>query len=423
MEVYAAASSVNWERLKRNYKATHERIRGLSALRKMVGLPKEADITPVQWRAIESRLKAIEHQLTEELKHSAHAHLRDWGKDGKAARCLQHHIGQTEVALTQAYSFFDTFLDVLTQRHMPEIGRLLKGCDVLALDAIRRNHPALSVVEPPLVSVNRGFGASIAREGVRMPGGNTNPLGLIEIPYTRLMEKYNLTSILHEAGHEVMVRLGVKETLPAMIRAALLRRSASKDIQDYFALWMSEIGPDFWTFLCSGIAAAGGIREILVLPPSMMYRISWTDPHPPAWLRVLLNFEWCRQVWGEGIWDDWEREWLALYPLSLAPPESRKLLDEGRRTLPTVAQALLRTRFRTLGGKPMAGLFDLAIIHPLTLKRRIKANGADLSGLRPGAQLGVFRMMKEEGMASVQLDQIMKRWLEKLATRAPIHKI
>lgn len=407
-----AVTSVSWNNLRRSYQSALKRIRGLSDLRQMVGLPPEADISPTQWLSIEGRLKTIEHRLEEELKHAARAHLRDWGKDLKGARCLQHHISQTEVALTQAYSFFDTFQDVLTQRHMPVIGRLLRGCDILALDAVRRDHPALSVVEPPLVSLNRGFGASIAREGVKMPGGSTNPLGLIEIPYTRLMDKYNLTSILHEAGHEVMVRLGLKATLPAMIKAALSKRGASKEIQEYYALWMSEIGPDFWTFLCSGIAAAGGIREILVLPPSMMYRISWTDPHPPAWLRVLLNFEWCRQTWGAGMWDEWEREWLALYPLSLAPPESQKLLKEGYQMLPAVARALLQTRFKTLGGKPLTSLFDLASIHPESLKRRIKPDGVDLKGLRPSAQLGVFRMMREQGTLPIAaLDVLMGKWL------------
>ena len=248
-----------------------------------------------------------------------------------------------------------------------------------------------------------------------MPGGNLNPMALIEIPYTRLMEKCNLTSILHEAGHEVMVRLGLREILPVMVRAALKRQSAPKEVQEYFALWMSEIGPDFWTFLCSGIAAAGGIREILTLPPAMMYRVSWTDPHPPPWLRVLLNFEWCRQTWGTGIWDDWEREWLALYPLKLAPPAARKLLKEGQSVLPIVARALLQTRFKTLGGRAIAGLFNLNVLSPHHLQRRIVGGKVDLRGLRPCEHLGVFRWLKEKiRPAPERMDRMMADWLQKL---------
>lgn len=399
-----------------SYESALGRIRGLSQLRQTVGLPPELDIGERQWQAVESRLRAAEARLLEGLRGAARVHLRTAPRDVAAARRLQHHIGVTEVALTQAYAFFDTYLDVLTQRHMPELGPLLRGCDVLALDAIRRPHPALALVEPPLVSVNRGFGASVVREGVRLPGDNPNPLALIEIPYTRLREKCNLTSILHEAGHEVMVRLGLKEALPAMIDAALSRRHASKELRQYFALWMSEIGPDFWTFLCSGIAAPGGIREILTLPPAMMYRVSPADPHPPAWLRVLLNFEWCRQVWGVGMWDGWEREWLVLYPLNLAPQESRTLLQEGRRLLPAVAHALLHARFRVLGGKPLAALFDLTALAPARLERRLPAGRADLRGLRPTAHLAAFRLLKEKNLLSrPALDRVMSAWLRRIS--------
>jgi hypothetical protein len=401
--------------LRSNYNAALLRIRGLSKLRAMAGLPSSADITPRQWQSIENRLKVAEMQLAEDLRHVAGAHLRSAAHDLHAARCLQHHIGQTDMALAQAYAFFDTYLDVLTQRHMPEIGPLLRGCDILALDAIRRPHPALSMVEPPLVAFNRGASASILREGVQMPGRNPNPLALIEIPYTRLMEKYNLTSILHEAGHEVMVRLGLREVFPVMVQAALKRQSASKEVQEYYALWMSEIGPDFWTFLCSGIAAAGGVREILTLPPAMMYRVSWTDSHPPPWLRVLLNFEWCRQTWGTGIWDDWEREWLALYPLKLAPPAARRLLKEGQSMLPVVARALLQTRFRTLGGQALTSLFNLNKISPHHLQRRIVGGKVDLRGLRPCEHLGVFRWLKENiRPAPEKMERMMADWLQQL---------
>lgn len=398
-----------------NYEAAIQRISGLSRLRQMVGLRPDSDITHRQWLAIESRLKFAEIQLIEELKSAGRRYLPHANKNIHAARYIQHHIGQMEVSLTRAYSFFDNYLDVLTQRHMPELGPLLQGCDVLALDAVLKHHPALNIIEPPLVSVNRGFGASVARQDIRMPGGNSNPLALIEIPYTRLLEKYNLTSIIHESGHEVMVRLGLIETLPIMVRSGLRQQGASKDLQEYFALWMSEIGPDLWTFLCSGIAAAGGIREILSLPPSLMYRISWTDPHPPAWLRVLLNFEWCRQIWGSGIWDDWEKEWLAIYPLSLAPQESLMLMEEGQKMLNTVARSLLFTRFKTLTGKSISSLFDLQSLAPAILESRIVKGRIDLRGLRPCAQLAVFRLMKAKNSLSPEkLDKIMGDWLKRL---------
>jgi hypothetical protein len=112
-------------------------------------------------------------------------------------------------------------------------------------------------------------------------------------------------------------------------------------LADLFALWSSEIGPDFWTFCAAGSAQAAGIREILALPPAQVLRVSWTDVHPPPYLRFLLSLEWPRQVWGRGPWDEWEQEWLELYPVESARPNVRSVLENGRKWLPTISHALL----------------------------------------------------------------------------------
>jgi hypothetical protein len=127
---------------------------------------------------------------------------------------------------------------------------------------------------------------------------------LIQIPYSRLESKYDLTSIIHETGHEAIVRLDLVSMIPKALRLALQRVGAPKLLQDLFSLWSSEIGPDFWTFCNTGIAQSTSIREILSLPPRHVFNFSWTYPHPPPYLRVLPSFEWCRQLWGKGTWDD-----------------------------------------------------------------------------------------------------------------------
>ncbi|MBL7798435.1 MAG: hypothetical protein JNJ90_18210 [Saprospiraceae bacterium] len=331
---------------------------------------------------------------------------------------LQAELGDVELQLTKTFAFFDTYADILSQRLMPGLGRLLAGCDALALDAMRRHHPALDLVEPPLVYCDRGYGASIARQDVRLPDGTPNPMPMIQIPYTRILEKWNLTSVLHEAGHEVMVRLGMVDMWPRIAQAALARQGASAEVQHLFGMWMSEIGPDFWTFGCSGIAAPGGIRELLVLPPAMMLRISETDPHPTPYLRVLINFEWCRQVWGFGLWDQWEQEWLALYPLEDLPEKQRRTLLACRQHLPTLCRAMLQTRLQVLSGKPMTSLFDLNTLHPVHLRRLAldaRKGRLNLSGLRPTAHLAVFRLVKELNILSPErLDAVMAQWLKQL---------
>jgi hypothetical protein len=356
------------------------------------------------------------------LKRAADQYLGH-ANDVRVARSLNAVLGEIELELSRTYTFFDTYMDVLSQRSMADLGPVLAGCDVLAWEAINRDHPALRLTEAPLVFCDRGFGASIIRESVTLPDGTANPIPLIQIPYSRLKEKCNLTSILHEAGHQALARLGLVRVLPEVLRSALARAGASGSLRDLFALWSSEIGPDFWTFCASGMAGPAGIREILALPPSHAFRVSWTDPHPPPYLRVLLSFAWCRFQWGLGPWDSWERQWTALYPVDSVGGRAREVLKEGATRLPVVARTLLTTRFRTLNGRTIPQLFDLAGVAPFVLDRvaaGARSGTLELTGLSPGAQLAVFRVIKEQGLHSEErLDRVMTEWLTRLGRRRP----
>ncbi|HZK04761.1 MAG TPA: hypothetical protein VFC82_02820 [Actinomycetaceae bacterium] len=394
------------------------RVDELGSLRSLVQLPAERDISRRQWSVIESQLAVIEARLLARLKRVGRTYLPT-AHEPQAAVALNALLGELELELARAYTFFDTYMDILTQRHPPLLGRLLAGCDVLAWDAINREHPALAIVEPPLVFCDRGFGAATIRESVKLPDGSPNPMPIIQIPYSRLKEKYNLTSVIHEVGHEMMVRLGLVRTLPEALRVALARSGASRTLQDYFALWSSEIGPDFWGFCASGVAAAGGIKEILALPPSNVFRVTWTDPHPPPYLRVLLVFEWCRRTWGADPVDTWQEEWREYYPLSGAPPEVRGLLRESVSCIPAVTDALFQTRFRVLNGRKIPDLFSLDLLAPARLRpiaAQAESGAMDLRGLRPSAQLAVFRLVKEGGrLPEEKLDRLMTSWLLNLA--------
>jgi len=251
------------------------------------------------------------------------------------------------------------------------------------------------------------------REGISFPGRGRNPLPLIEIPYSRLKEKANLTSILHEAGHEAMVRLGLVQALPAALREVL--RGAPAHVRDLYALWSSEVGPDFWAFCACGLAETATLKEIVALPPGMALAISPADPHPTPLIRVLLSCEWCRQLWGAGIWDRWEHEWRGFYPTDLAPPETRKMLRDCLQYVPLVARAMLGIRFRILGGRSISELFDLEGMHPATLTRIARNFPRGISRLKPPAQLSVFRLMKEtRRLGDEALDRIMTKWLLKI---------
>jgi len=406
------------------YWAANRKVKLLTSLRATVALGPDADILPSQWAAIESPLAAAAARLSALLEGAGERYLSRL-HDSRACQAFNAFLGKLEVALSRSLSFFDTFVDILSQRHLPEAGVLLRGCDVLAFDSLNQDHPALAALERPLVYLDRGFGASTLRQGVTLSGRERNPLQTIQVPYTKLCEKYNLTSVLHEAGHAALARLGLTTALPNAIGEALVREGAPRPLPHLFRLWSREIGPDFWVFCNCGAAEAWSARDILSLDPARVLNVSTSDPHPPPYLRVLLGFEWCRQQWGRGEWDDWADEWTALYPLDEATPRDRRILTEGARLLPVVARTLLRTGFTELNQKPIVSLFHLGAISPTRIDRRIREATAtgilDLSGLSPCGQLAVFNAIRARGaLSATALDRLMTRWLRLLAERARV---
>lgn len=374
------------------------------------------DITQRQWAVIEPQLVASSARLSARLRRAGES-LLPMARDRAPARELNGALGQIELDMSRAFTFFDTYMDVLTQRHAPVLGAVLAGCDVLALEAMRRDHPALAIIEPPLVYCERGVGAAIARESVPFPDGSMNPMPLIQIPYARLSEKYNLTSLLHEAGHQALVRLQLVGPLAKRVEGALRSVGATKTTAQLYAHWMSEIGPDFWAFGLTGVAEAAAVCELFAMPSAHALRIAAGDPHPPPYLRALLCFDWCRRAWGRGPWDDWERDWLDAYPLGSVPPETRRILTEARRYVPVVGQVLFDGRFRALGGRRLLDLLDLPAVAPARLEQIAGAaiGRIELKGLTPCAQLAAFRMIRVwRRVSEPRLDELMTEWLVKL---------
>jgi hypothetical protein len=397
-----------------------------SGLRSLIGIPPQSDLTEQQWSALESALQDERARLMRKIGLgksllSACADLTD-------ARRINALLGEIEMDLSRAFVFFDTYVDVLTQRVSAELGPLLAGCDALARDSLKKSHPTLQQAEDPLVYCDRGFGASMLRGGVQFPSGVRNPIPLVQIPYEKLGRKYTLTSVLHEVGHEAMIRLGLDRELPTTLRSAALEAGGHERVADLVGLWSYEIGPDFWAFCGAGPAQAMGAKDVLSLPASSVFRYSATDPHPPPYLRVLLSFEWCRQEWGSGDWDSHDRAWRELYPLRDLSRLAKDFFDAASQLLPAIATALRLRRFKSLGDRRISDLFSREGLEPAQLERagRGATSGTlDLRGLSSSVQLAVFRRIRDQSlMGEAAIDRVMSRWLRQLAVhREASHKL
>ena len=94
------------------------RIETLSSIRELVSLPPELDISERQWIVLNSELAAVESSLLRRLKRVSRDYLAQVNSP-KIARVLNAELGQIELELSRAFTFFDTYMDVLTQRHAP----------------------------------------------------------------------------------------------------------------------------------------------------------------------------------------------------------------------------------------------------------------------------------------------------------------
>ena len=400
--------------LTKRYESLLRRINTLSSLRTLINFTETEDISKRQWSSIESSLFEAQAQLSSRLKNAGRKYLPFLHNNEDAAK-FNFIMGKIDLDLSNYIIFFDTYLDILSQRKISSLGRILAGCDVIAWDALNKDNPVLSAAEHPVLSFQRGLGALIIRVNVTFPGGIRNPLPLIQIPYSRLASKHDLTSIVHEIGHEVTARLGLVHLLPKVFRKVLSTAGASENLVDLFELWTSEIGPDFWTFCNCGAAQTSSIKEMLSLPQSYVFHFSIMDPHPPPSHRVLLSIEWCRQQWGRGDWDIWEEEWRRFYPIEHARSETKATLEEAKIYLPEISKALFQTRFKVLNGRRLIDLFDMSALNPSRLERIVRSKDFEAQILRlnsPCVQLAAFRLLRDKRMFSEEfIDKLMTRWL------------
>ena len=196
-----------------------------------------------------------------------------------------------------------------------------------------------------LTYVDKGLGASILRAGLRLwDGGSLSPAGAIKITRQNLLTP---TALIHESGHQVAHIVGWNEELAA----AFERGAAGRGRIGVWSSWASEVAADTHAFVHTGYGAVAALHDV-VSGGATVFRHLAGDPHPIAYLRVLLNVQMCVRFFGAGPWDDLARAWVRAYPLTGASPETRSLIERSVPLLPRIAELCLLTPMRAFGGQP-----------------------------------------------------------------------
>jgi hypothetical protein len=275
----------------------------------------------------------------------------------------------------QVETALDFYGDAVNTRTSPRLAGLLSACDRMATMSMRQVlEPLGRRVPPVLVYVDRGIGASILRAGLRLwDGGSVSPAAALKITRQNL---YRPTALVHESGHQVAHIVGWNDELAALLQREL--GSASTDVAATWAGWAAEIAADTHAFAHTGYGSVAALHDV-VSGGRTVFRLAAGDPHPVAYLRVLLGVQMCVRFFGAGPWDDLGRAWVRAYPLASAPRETRALAERSLPQLPRIAELCLLAPMRAFGGRPLVALVDPLRVRPDALARLAKEAGGALT--------------------------------------------
>jgi hypothetical protein len=275
----------------------------------------------------------------------------------------------------QVETALDFFGDAVNSRTSPRLAGLLRACDEMAVMSMQKVLEPLGRQVPPILTyVDKGLGASILRAGLRLwDGGSVSPAAALKITRQNL---YRPTALIHESGHQVAHIVGWNDELAALLQRELARASA--DVAATWAGWSSEIAADTHAFAHTGYGSVAALHDV-VSGGSTVFRLTPGDPHPIAYLRVLLGTQMCMRFYGAGPWDDLARAWVHAYPVASAPPDARALIARSLPALPRIAELCLLTPMRAFGGRPLVALVDPLRVRPDALVALAREAGAALT--------------------------------------------
>lgn len=233
----------------------------------------------------------------------------------------------------------DIFADVLSQRSEHDVGIWLSGLDVLAEDG-------LSIVKPffetpsLMVYLDRGHGAAIRRARTRLPGGDENPVAVIQIPRERMVGSGIASSLIHEVGHQAVALLDLTTSLKKDLLKIQQQRKNTVAWK-YFEKCISEIIADVWSVGHLGIGATLGLMGVVTLPRYFQFRIDLVDPHPAPYVRVQLTCAFGKKIFPHGQWDKIWNLWKTFYHLKGLKNETLQVLYDLEKEMDSFVDLVL----------------------------------------------------------------------------------
>ena len=261
----------------------------------------------------------------------------------------------------------DIFADVISQRSEHHTGVWLSGLDALVQDALVID--AAGIPKAPLVCfLERGHGAAIRKARTRLPGGKSNPVGVIQVPRERMVSNGIASSLVHEVGHQGAAMLEILKPLKKALYEKGVADPGRALAWQLFDRWISEIVADYWAVAMLGVCGTTGLMGVVSLPRYFMFRIQLDDPHPFPWIRVKISLAFGRLLYPDEQWERLEHLWHQIYPTDGLTEDQKKILGVLEAVMPEFTGLIAGFRLPLLQGQPLNTLFPISRRQPNHLR-------------------------------------------------------
>ena len=393
---------------------------------------------PMVWAATisDAAMEAIDRHLSKvqvELHSSVTGFLRSLVATETALiqpDQLQARFVLLKLRFNNLLDQLDIFADVLSQRAEHGTGVWVAGLDAVAEDALQvlRGNAAHVEAPPVICFLDRGHGAAIRRARTRLPGGDLNPVAVIQVPRERMVGSGIAPSLIHEVGHQGAALLDLVETLRLQLQQKARQDPTRSTAWRHYESWISEIVADCWALGHLGVGATIGLMGVMSLPRYFVFRMSADDPHPFPWIRVKISLAYGALLFPCQQWARFEALWEQLYPRRGLNDAQQHLLTQLERCLPDFVRLVAGHRSKALGQKPFAALFPLAERQPAALRNLARRWGEIAENYftqPPALAFAVVGQARADGLITPQVEsRLLTRCLEHWAktTREPGHR-
>ncbi len=335
----------------------------------------DAVAPPQAWQALEHYLGvALRQALTTvfaRLRTMVARFERELRTGASDPATLQTQLASLRRSYLRAETTVDFYADALASRSMPRTAALLRACDHLATRSMAEAlTPMGRSVPAALTYIDKGLGASILKWGLRLWDGSVdNPVCTIKVTRHNLLRP---SALVHEAGHQVAHTLDWN----AELANAFIAKLAPEPLGRLWAAWSSEVAADAFAHVHTGYAAAAALHDVVDGTDAAVFQYVPGDPHPIAFIRVLMAIAFCKRTFGAGPWDALAEMWVVKHPIDRCPRDVRGLLEGSIQALPAIAEIVLYRRYRAFGGRPLTRLINPARVSPESLEQLARDAGS-----------------------------------------------